>query len=92
MLQVRQRQEAYSKYLYGGTVLMADYDWFDRSPTEAEVTASEWRPQGLHAVFEGLNNTRIKYYMCRRGCGTLVWSPTEHIKNVCVTWNPVAGK
>lgn len=32
-----------------------------------------------------------KLFQCRRGCGTLVWDVEAHIKNVCTTWEPVAG-
>ena len=75
---------------------MADYDWFDRSPTEAKKSGEKWRVQGLHPVYAdahtmGGQPLYIDHYECRRGCGCLVWNPTEHVKNVCTEFNPVAG-
>ena len=75
---------------------MADYDWFDRTPTEAENTGNRWRSQGLHPVYKdahtmGGSPLYIQYYECRRGCGTIVHDPATHIKNVCPEFNPVAG-
>jgi len=82
---------------------MADYDWFDPAyyppepPDPYKEEAKKYRPLGLEAVFEksdfiGPQVLPIKYYKCRRGCGTLVWDPEEHIKNVCTEFNPVVGK
>lgn len=74
---------------------MADYDWFDNPVANPyEETAREWRPKGFEAVFSYTDLYGIKgirYYHCRRGCGTLVHDPIEHIKNVCPTFNPVVG-
>lgn len=70
---------------------MADYDWFDRSPSKDELAARKYRPLGFHPVWDsGVN--RVQYYRCHRGCGTLVWNPEEHMKNVCPTFEPVAGE
>lgn len=78
---------------------MADYDWFDNEEdtTKAEITAAKWRPLGLIAVHGpahtmGGQALYIEHYRCRRGCGTLVWNPQEHIDNVCREWHPVAGQ
>lgn len=59
--------------------------------------AKKYRPLGFQAVFEdsdfiGSQTLRIKYYMCRRGCGGLVWSPEDHMKNVCTEFNPIIGE
>lgn len=77
---------------------MADYDWFDRTPTEAEIKGSKWRPLGLHPVYQqgkytmGGSPLYLDYFQCRRGCGTLVWDPEAHIKNVCTKWEPVVAE
>jgi hypothetical protein len=73
---------------------MADYDWFDREPTKWEIEANAKRPQGYAAVFNYSSISKIngiKYFLCRRGCGTLVWDTVAHSKNVCTTFEPVAG-
>ena len=31
-------------------------------------------------------------WICRRGCGTVVWDIEAHIKNVCKEFNPVVGE
>lgn len=75
---------------------MADYDWFDNEiTTEASRVGGRWRIQGLHPVFKspttmGGQPLYIDYYQCRRGCGTIVWNPQEHIDNVCREFNPVS--
>jgi hypothetical protein len=71
---------------------MADYDWFDdRGPSAGELAAAKWRPRGFDAIFNK-HSTSVSHYRCRRGCGTLVWNPEDHIKNVCVMWEPVVGE
>lgn len=70
---------------------MADYDWFDRGPTSNERAANDLRPKGLIAVWDMQRRDHIKYYLCRRGCGTLVWDPEAHMQNVCRDFNPVVG-
>ena len=30
-------------------------------------------------------------WACRRGCGCVVHNPDEHVRNVCVEFNPVVG-
>jgi len=76
---------------------MADYDWFDhteREPHPAEIEAAKWRVQGFDAKFSYgsfYNVTGVEYYRCRRGCGTLVWNPEDHMKNVCTKFEPVVG-
>lgn len=76
---------------------MADYDWFDHeSPTKAKLLGEKWRAQGLHPVY-GDSHTMggqplyLTHYICRRGCGCLVGNPEDHIKNVCIKWEPVVG-
>lgn len=60
----------------------ADYDL--RAAAKAQV--AEFRAQGFvpYDEAEGI-------WKCRRGCGTLVWFPAEHMRNVCITFSPVAG-
>lgn len=74
---------------------MADYDWFDTpKENQYETTAKRWRPEGLQAKFSLDSLGRINgimFYLCRRGCGTLVHDPAKHIQNVCTTFNPVVG-
>lgn len=79
---------------------MADYDWFDRDrdyePDPWEIKAAKYRPLGFEAVFAksdfiGRQSLPVEYYLCRRGCGTLVWNPEDHMKNVCTQFNPRAG-
>ena len=75
---------------------MADYDWFDHTPSESDKLAAEWRAQGMHPVADGHmiggQILRIKYYKCQRGCGTIVWDPEAHVMNVCIEFKPVVGK
>lgn len=73
---------------------MADYDWFDRTPTEAKLEGMEWEKKGLKPVYKddaytmGGQPLHISHFECMRGCGTLVWNPVAHIKNVCTEWSP----
>ena len=71
---------------------MADYSWFDKSPSADDLAASKYRPQGYEPVWDRGSYAKILYYKCRRGCGTLVWNPEEHSQNVCTKFNPVAGE
>lgn len=73
---------------------MADYDWFDREPNPFEIEAKRMRPLGFVAMFRRSSIGKVNgidYYLCRRGCGTVVWNPEIHMKNVCPTFEPVAG-
>lgn len=69
---------------------MADYDWFDNQERNLyKAEAAEYEKIGFRVVFryDGLFNIKgIKYFRCLRGCGTIVWNPEEHMKNVCIGW------
>ena len=80
---------------------MADYDWgkgccgmtvghADDCPEhpilkKVNARAAELRPLGF------IYDHKTKAFFCRRGCGTLVWNPEEHMENVCTKFEPVAG-
>lgn len=76
---------------------MADYDWFDHEkPTEAKTLGEKYRALGFSPVYKdshtmGGQPLYLDYYLCRRGCGCMVWSPEDHMKNVCREFNPIAG-
>lgn len=72
---------------------MADYDWFDRTPSKDELDATKYRPLGFDRLIIPTTSGTVacQVYRCRRGCGTLVWNPEEHMKNVCTQFNPRAG-
>jgi hypothetical protein len=71
---------------------MADYDWFDRTDDmERHFNAQRLRGMGFHPVWS-THGVAPEYYQCRRGCGTLVWDPEAHMKNVCTIFEPVVGE
>ncbi len=73
---------------------MADYDWFSNRPkSKAELDAIKYRPLGFHPIriMTSSGTLSQQVYACRRGCGTVVWSPEIHMKNVCPEFHPVAG-
>lgn len=73
---------------------MADYNWFDE---KKDAYLEDWnkdqqlRAQGFVRAYGLTTEGVTKYYLCRRGCGTVVWDIEAHMKNVCPLWNPVAG-
>lgn len=80
---------------------MADYDWTkdcgcslmgphkdfcEKNPNyKSNMLHAEKRVQGYHW------SNSASAYMCRRGCGTLVWDTETHSQNVCREFNPIAA-
>lgn len=74
---------------------MADYsDAYSRCPSPAELDEAKYRPLGFMAIriLTSSGTLATQVYACRRGCGTVVWSPEDHMKNVCPEFNPVVGE
>jgi hypothetical protein len=61
-----------------------------KCPSHPDYDRVKWADEnGFRPVFTVSDTGRdlqIMHYACERGCGTLVWDPQAHIKNVCVTW------
>jgi hypothetical protein len=80
---------------------MADYDW---GKSCCGMTVGHADDCFEHPIKGTMNRLAVKYrplgllwswkhnaYLCRRGCGCVVFSPEDHIKNVCTSFDPVVG-